>query len=168
MELLSLRGNFMNTGCFYFINDQYFSDFPDPLLMANHESILGESHDRPCFYAFLDNRTGLYWMIPISSNTAKYRYHYTKKVEKYGSCDTIVFGSVLGHEKAFLIQNMCPLTHKYIKNEYLDPIASIPVQIDGVSEKEIISKAKRVLALHRKGIKLIFPNVLKIESELLK
>jgi hypothetical protein len=63
---------------------------------------------------------------------------------------------------------MCPLTPKYIKNEYIDSVANIPVRIDGVSEKIIISKARKVLALQRRGIKLILPDVFKIESELLR
>ena len=33
--------------------------------------------------------------------------------------------------------------------------------------KELIEKAKRVLALQRKGIKLIFPDVSEIEKKLL-
>lgn len=53
-------------------------------------------------------------------------------------------------------------------NEYMDRRLLIPVRIDGRLETEIISKAKKVLALQRKGIKLIFPDVLKIERELLK
>ena len=62
---------------------------------------------------------------------------------------------------------MCPITPKYIKNEYIDGKANIPVRINGVLEKELNSKAKKVLALQRKGIPLIFPDVLKIEKELL-
>lgn len=158
----------MINGHFYYIDDQYFLDFPDPMLMKSQESIYGQPHDRPCFYAFEDNSTGLYWMIPISSRLSKYKAYYNKKVQKYGNCDTIAFGYVLGHEKAFLIQNMCPLTPKYIKNEYIDSVANIPVRIDGVSEKIIISKARKVLALQRRGIKLILPDVFKIESELLR
>ena len=46
----------MKTGHFYYINDQYFVDFPDPYLMKNKETIDGQAHDRPCFYAFLDVR----------------------------------------------------------------------------------------------------------------
>lgn len=87
-------------------------------------------------------------------------------MQKYGKCDTIVFGDALGHRKAFLIQNMCPITPKYIKNEYIDGAANIPVRISGTLEKELTDKAKRVLALQRKGIPLIFPDVLKIEKEL--
>ena len=91
-----------------------------------------------------------------------------KKMQKYHRCDTIVFGEVLGHEKAFLIQNMCPITEKYMKNEYLDSVANIPVRVDGRLEKALKDKAGKVLALQRKGAKLIFPDVLSIEQELLQ
>ena len=73
----------------------------------------------------------------------------------------------MGHEKAFLIQNMCPITEKYIKNEYYDSRARISVRINGQLEKELKQKANKILALQRKGIKLIFPEVLVIEQKLL-
>ena len=157
----------MTTGHFYYIEDQYFIDFPDDKLMQNKETINGQSHDRPCFYAFKDEKTSLFWLIPFSSQINKFKTYYNAKVLRYGKCDTITFGYVLGHEKAFLIQNMCPVTEKYIKNEYIDSKTSIPVRIDGRLEKEIITKAKKVLALERKGIKLIFPDVINIEKQLL-
>ena len=160
---------FMNNGHFYFINDQYFIDFPDPFLMQNKEIINGQEHNRPCFYAFEDNTNkGLYWMIPFSSQTNKFHGIYNSKIAKYGKCDTIVFGTVLGHQKAFLIQNMCPISVKYINNEYLDSATNQPVRISGILESELISKARRVLALQRQGKKLIFPDILKIEAELIK
>ena len=149
------------------IANQYFIDFPDDKLTQNKEEINGKPHDRPCFYAFKDEGTDLYWMIPFSSQVKKFKVYYNSKIARYGKCDTIAFGEVLGFKKAFLIQNMCPITEKYIKNEYIDARASIPVKIDGRFEAELICKAKRVLALQRKGINLIFPDVLKIERELL-
>ena len=155
----------MNNGHFYYITDQYFIDFPDPYLMANKETTDGQAHDRPCFYAFEDKATGLYWMIPFSSQVDKFENIYNKKMEKYQRCDTITFGNVLGYRKAFLIQNMCPVTSQYIKNEYLN--RNTPVRLDRTFEKELIDKAKRVLALQRKGVKLIFPDVLGIEKQLL-
>lgn len=158
----------MDKGHFYYINDQYFIDFPDSYLMKYKETIGGQVHDRPCFYAFEDTNTGLFWMIPFSSQISKYRNYYNQKVAKYKKCDTITFGSVLGHEKAFLIQNMCPITTTYIKNEYLDKTTNAPVRISGNFEQELVTKAKRVLALQRKGIKLIFPDVLSIEAKLLE
>ena len=63
---------------------------------------------------------------------------------------------------------MCPVIAKYINNEYIDSSSNIPVRINGTLEKDIITKARRVLALQRQGKKLIFPDVLKIESELIK
>jgi hypothetical protein len=137
------------------------------MLMRNKETIDDQVHDRPCFFTFQDTNTGIYWMIPFSSRVNKFVGIYDRKIQKYGKCDTIVFGDVLGHRKAFLIQNMCPITPKYIKNEYIDGAANIPVRISGALEKELTDKAKRVLALQRKGIPLIFPDVLKIEKELL-
>lgn len=105
-------------------------------------------------------------MIPISSQIQKFQAIYNSKIKKYGRCDTIRFGEVLGHKKAFLIQNMCPITSDYIKNEYIDSKAKTPVRIDGRFEKELIKTAKKVLALERKGVKLIFPDVVSIEQQL--
>ena len=122
----------MNTEHFYYINDQYFIDFPDDKLMRNKETVNGQLHGRPCFYAFQDERTSLYWLIPFSSQVEKFRGYYDSKIKRYGRCDTIAFGEVLGFEKAFLIQNMCPITEKYIENEYIDGRASVPVRIDAL------------------------------------
>lgn len=118
------------------------------------------------FYAFT-NDNFIYWVILISSKVQKFEDLYSKKKEKYGRCDTIDFCDVLGRRRAFLIQNMCPITQKYILNEYIDPIQG-SVAIDSISETRIISKAKKVLALQRKGCKLIFGNVLDIEKRLVK
>ena len=63
---------------------------------------------------------------------------------------------------------ICARLQKNMKNEYLDSVANIPVRVDGRSEKELKDKAGKVLALQRKGAKLIFPDVLSIEQELLK
>lgn len=157
----------MEIGHFYYIDDKYFEDFPDMYLMKNKETVNGKVHDRPCFYTFQDSSTGVYWMIPFSSQVSKFKKIYNSKMKKYKRCDTIVFGEVLGHEKAFLIQNMCPITLEYMKNEYFDTRAGIPVRVNGVLDKELKEKASKVLALQRKGAKLIFPDVLKIESKLI-
>jgi len=158
----------MDVGHFYFISDQYFVDFPDQYLMNNKETMNGKKHGRPCFYSFCDINQLIYWVIPISSKTTKFQNIYESKIKKYGACDTIVFGDVLGKQKAFLIQNMCPITSRYVLSEYIDPRANLPVRIDGALEKKLIQKAKMILALVRKGSNLVFPDVLKIEEELLE
>lgn len=157
----------MKKGHFYFLKDKYFIDFQDLNLMSNKEKLSTKIHDRPCFYAFQDTKTELYWLIPISSQIEKYKKIYNSKIEKNNRCDTIVFGDVLGFEKAFLIQNMCPVNEEYVNNEYVDSLNS-SVKVSGELELELYKKAKKVLALVRQGRKLIFPDVLKIEKELLE
>lgn len=152
---------------FYFLTDQYFMDFPDQFLMKNKEMLDGKLHDRPCFYAFQDMSTGLYWMIPFSSRVQKYDKVYQQKIQANGQCDTIIFGEVLGHRKAFLIQNMCPVTLEYIHEEYIDSHTQNPVRIPMTLEKTLITNAKKVLRLQRNGIRLIFPDVLEIEQKLI-
>ena len=154
-------------GRFYFVKEEYYKIFKDKYLMKNRETIEGKSHNRPCYYSFLDEKTGLYWLIPISSKIYKYEKIYLNKIQKNGKCDTIILGKVLGYRKVFLLQNMFPIIDKYISNEYIDKNQK-PVHIDKRLEKEIDEKAKKVLSLHRQGINLIFPDVEYIEQVLTK
>lgn len=155
----------MDIGHFYFLKNQYFIDFNDSKLMSNHEIINGTNHDRPCYCCIKMTDTDIYWVVPISSQVEKYRTIYNKKLQKYGVCDTIEFGNVLGVERAFLIQNMCPVTDEYIKNEYIH--YEQPVAIDFETHTRIKRKAAKVLALLHNGNKnIIFPNVLEIEKRL--
>lgn len=70
----------MQIGNFYFLNDSYFIDFTNEMLMSNKETARGTAHDRPCFYAIYDENTSLYWLIPISSKIAKFKSIYQKKM----------------------------------------------------------------------------------------
>ncbi|ADK13618.1 hypothetical protein [Clostridium ljungdahlii] len=63
----------MKPGNFYFLRNDYFADFPDDKLMGNKEMVQGVSHDRHCFYAFYDDSTSLYWLIPFSSRVSKFK-----------------------------------------------------------------------------------------------
>jgi len=156
----------MEIGHFYFLENSYFVDFPDPYLMGNKDELNGELHGRPCFFSFTDKTSQIYWMIPISSKIDKYKQIYSEKISRTGRCDTLVFGYVLGHEKAFLIQNMCPVISKYVNCEYVDRYTDVSVRVDGILERELYQKSSRILALAKKGKRVIFPDVLKIEKEL--
>lgn len=157
----------MKIGHFYFLKDEYFNRFTDKYLMKNKESIGGKEHGRPCFYVFRFDETGIYWTIPISSNMEKFQKIFSDKVLKYGACDTIVFGNIMGNPKTFLIQNMCPTTDYYIKEEYFD-FRNKSVILSEDLNNELIFKAKRVLNLQRKGVRVIIPDVMLIEKELMK
>lgn len=156
----------MEIGHFYFLSDTYYEDVPSEGLMQNKEPINGVPHGRPCFYAFFDEVTHLFWLIPISSRVEKYKAIYQHKLQRYGKCDTIIFGEVLGREKAFLLQNMCPVTENYIDGEYIDARTHLPVRIDGNLSDELSKQARKLLALQRKGVRLIFPDIAEIERQL--
>lgn len=119
----------------------------------------------PCFIAIYDPTSGIHWAIPISSQVAKYKAIYQSKVARYKVCDTIVFGEVLGFERAFLIQNMLPITEEFVGDIYLDK-NNIEVRVVESLNKELTTKAKKVLALQKKGMKLIFGDVFGMEAKL--
>ena len=142
----------------YFLSDQYYQDFPDDKLMKNKDVINGMPHNRPCFF---DSKTaGIYWIVPISSRYEKFRRIEQEKIKKYGRCNTIRFGVVLGRNTAFLIQNMCPATAKYL-TAYIDK-NKCPVRIDGRVASDVEKNARGVLAMAKRGAKVIFPDVFKI------
>ena len=60
------------------------------------------------------------------------------------------------------------ITQTYIKEEYIDSNSNVPVRINGAFETQLVKKARRVLTLQRRGIRLIYPDVLAIERELLQ
>lgn len=127
----------------------------------NKDTIDGVPHSRPCFFAFPDVRVPeIYWIVPISSKYEKYKRIEQDKIKKYGRCNTIRFGTVLGRNTAFLIQNMCPATEKYLI-PYIDKNKQ-PIRIDGRVAADVEKNARNVLALAKRGSKVIFPDVFAI------
>lgn len=136
----------MRKGNFYFIKDEFFLKYKEFNLMQNKVET-----KRPCFYAIKTN-DDLYAMIPVSSKIDKYKKIYNEKIEKNKVCDTLVFGNLLGFEKAFLIQNMFLISKKYIEKEYLDK-NKIPVMLDFKLEKELTLKAKKIMGINNNLLK---------------
>ena len=150
----------------YFLSDQYFRDFPDDKLMRNKEILDGVQRKRPFFLAFTDKKNpNIQWLVPISSKTEKYQKIAQKKIEKYGRCNTICFGSVFNRDAAFLIQNICPSTNKYLI-PYIDKHKQ-PVKISKPIALNVIKNAYKVLSLlEHDGINLIYPDIYKIYKSL--
>jgi hypothetical protein len=161
------KGEKMQPGIFYFINDDYFQKFKENNLMDNKEAINGQPHNRPCYYSFKETVGDIIWMIPISSKVEKYEIIYNERILKYPDYDGIRFGYVLGEKRAFLIQNLCPVTAKYITEEYIDKATNSPVDIPDDLKKDLNARARKAIRLYRKGIKIVFPNILDIEQALL-
>ena len=155
----------MSKAQLYFLSDQYYVDFPDDKLMKNKDVIDGIPHNRPCFYAFPDMKNpAIYWIIPISSRYDKFKKIADSKVAKYGKCNTIRFGTVLGRNTAFLIQNMCPATEKYL-TAYIDK-NNTPIQIDNRIANDVAKNAREVLGMAKRGAKVVFPDIFKIYAGL--
>lgn len=157
----------MDLGKFYFISDNFFKKYDGLGLLRNKETIDGELHGRPCYYAFKDVSTDIYWMIPVSSKIEKYQREHKKAIDKYGICDGISFGYIFGDKKAFLVQNMFPVINKYINNIYIDKNKSTPVSIPLKLQSELNAKIRKALRLYRKGTKIILTMVLDIEKYLI-
>lgn len=107
------------------------------------------------FFAFSDSRRPeIYWIVPISSKYEKYKEIEQRKIKKYGKCNTIRFGTVLGRKSVFLIQNMCPTTEKYL-TPYIDKNMQ-PIRIDGRIAADVIKNARATLAMAKRGAKVLF------------
>ena len=144
---------------FYFIDDQYFTDFPDPFLKSN------KGEKRPCYYCFSDNRTGLLWMIPLSSQSKKIQLAKSKIAE--GKKDIFHLTCIGGSPGVMLVHDMFPITNKYILAAY--EWNGIAVQYhDNKEIGEIESKGKKILALLRRGVRFTKtqPDVFTIEKAL--
>jgi len=157
----------MEIGKLYFVKDEFYQKFKNCGLLENKETINGKPHQRPCCYLFKFDDSNIYWMIPVSSKIEKYEYQYQHSMEKYGMCDNISFGYVLGKKNAFLPQNMFPITAEYISNIYLDPNTKLPIGVNKKLMAELNAKARKKFRYNQQGKKFGLTDIMKIYHELL-
>lgn len=150
----------------YFIKDEYFEKYKVSNASLNKDADENGEHNRPCYYAFKEGN--IYWMIPISSQIDKYEYEYQKSIKKYGVCDSISFVYIKGNKNAALIQNMIPVTEKYIDKIYTYFGTNTPIEINEKKKRELNAKARKVVRFARIGKKLTFTPILDFEKRLLE
>lgn len=132
---------------FYIIKDKFFEDMNDPYLKGNKES------SRPHYYCFKEEDTGLFWMIPLSSRIGKYQKIINNKSKNGRPCDILHIAKLdNGRKSAFLIQDMFPITEKYIERKYTIANNHLIVTSEHLA-KELNKKAKKVRNLLEKGVK---------------
>lgn len=174
-KALLLRGAFgilrrkMEVGKLYFVKDEFYERFKDCGLLENKDIIDGKQHNRPCCYLFKfkEMNEKVYWMIPISSQVEKYKKQYELSIKKYGICDNISFGYVLGKKCTFLPQNMFPITEKYINNIYIDKNTNKPILLQKNLIAELNKKGRKKIRYNLNTKTLGFSDISKIYNDLL-
>ena len=156
-------------GKLYFIKDIFLDKYGKRYnLMGNKTE---KNTKRPTYFCFKDSRNEkLLWFVPMSKQYEKYIKIYNDKKEKI--CrepnNFVFFNNIAGMKGVFLIQNIFPTTEIYVQEEYLR--RGQPIKVHKVIQKEIIEKAKNVIALDRRGINATYtylPEFIKdIEDEI--
>lgn len=149
-------------GYVYHIKSEFFDLANDDMLMKNHEG----NATRPHYFCLKSEKDGIIWFIPMSSKVQKYKTVVENKLKRNKKCDTIVIGNYRGKDHAFLLQNMFPITEKYI--DHIDTVKGKAIQVAAETRREIISKVNKIFILKEKGINLIFPDVDRIKEILLR
>lgn len=151
-------------GYLYFISDEFFEKIKDPYLKTNYETT-----KRPHYFAFLDQKTSLYWIVPCSSKVDKFQAIIDKKRASNKPTDTIKIVKIQGKKNALLFQDMFPVIEKYLSEQYIR--GGQPVFIADPKQVDYLTKtAKKVAVLLHRGI--IFtptqPDINRIETIMLQ
>lgn len=146
---------------FYKLKDKYFKDYPSP----KNCYVDNKGENRPYYLAYTD-RSGIIWLLPISSKVEKYKAKIAEDEKKYGECLTCYIINYMGEERAVLIGNMIPVTAEYIKGEFTIQRQHYVVQ-DERSIKAIRKRCSRYLTLVRAKRMRPCVDILKTECILL-
>jgi len=151
----------IESGYVYHIEDSYFATARDDKLMRNHEG----GAQRPTYFCLRDEKTQLLWMIPMSSRVEKYRGIIERETVRYGRCLKILIARYGDRESAFLFQNMFPVLPKYINHAHT--IGGIPMAVNPVVREKILRQFKEVRRLYARGIRMVFPDIDRLERLML-
>lgn len=149
-------------GYAYHIKDEYFTMAEDEHLMKNKE----DGNYRPTMYCIKDNKYDIYWMIPISSQYDKYADIRSEMLRKGKKCKGIVLGKYDGKKAAFLIQNMFPVTLKYI--DHVHTRNGNPVPVNRKLQEMIRKNTKSLIAISEKRIKVTFTDIIRLRNRLIQ
>lgn len=105
-------------------------------------------------------------MIPISSQVKKYKKIIDNKIRRYGKCNTIIIGKFAGKDNVFLIQNSFPIIERYL--DHVHTIGNEPVTVHSKLNRELTVSLRKVLAMYKHGIRLIFTDIESIQEKMEK
>lgn len=90
---------------------------------------------------------------------------HDKQQAKYGKCLTIVLGDFDGRKAAFLLQNMFPITEKYL--DHVHTRNGNPVPVKHSIAQEVRTNLQQLRQLIYRGKKVVFPDVQRLENLML-
>lgn len=152
------------SGHFYFISNEFFQTVQDPYLKVNYTST-----KRPHYFAFYDENTSLYWLVPCSSKVEKFERLIKQKQEQHKPTDTIKIIKLFGKKTVLLFQDMFPITLHYISEPYIKG-----GQVVRIADPKLVlsleKNARKIINLLRKGIRFTptQPDVIRIEALMLE
>lgn len=154
----------INQGNFYFISDDFFKKINDPFLKQNYSET-----KRPHFFAFKDEKTNLFWMVPCSSKIEKFEKILENKKKFNKPTDSIKIVTIQKKKTALLFQDMFPVIEKYIESPYI--VLKAPFYISNRNTLEdVIVSSKKIKKLINMNIKLTptSPDVFRIKKIMLE
>lgn len=145
----------------YKIRDQYFSDFKGSWSDNKNER-------RPYYYLFED-KDGIPWMIPLSTQVSNYKQKMLniEAQRGKGNCIYYHFGPIASIERVFLIGDMFPVDIQYIKGPFIINSQQYICR-DKALNRAIYSKAMRYLNLVETGVMKNRYDILGIKHTLLE
>lgn len=129
----------------YSVKDKYFLDFKRPYWVDN------KNEHRPYYY-LLKDKDGIFWVIPMSSQTDNYRLKIERIEQKRGKGNCIYYhiGEVARIERVFLVGDMFPISVEYIKAPFTIGPHHYIVRNQKLNS-DLYSKAMRFLKLIESG-----------------
>ena len=114
--------------------------------------------------AFLDNATGLYWLVPCSSKIEKFERLIQKKKEQHKPTDTIRIVKIFDRKTVLLFQDMFPAAARYIDGQYIKGGQAVRIA-DPKLILELEKTARKIIGLLHRGIRFTptQPDVIRIE-----
>lgn len=145
----------------YIIKDSYFASF------NTNGRMMDNKYEKRPYYCGITMSNGIIWMIPTSSQVAKYAASIKKDEEKRGECIFHYIAPIMGKDNVFLIGDAIPCKEEHIKRTF--DICGKPFVIEDKADiKEIRHKLSKFLTLVRGGKLHPYVDILSIEKMLTK
>lgn len=145
-------------GRLYFIKDEFLEKYGQKYNLM--ENKVNKGTKRPTYFCFNDDKNkNLLWFVPMSKQYEKYVKVYNVKKQKMNKepNNFVFFNNIAGIKGVFLIQNIFPTCKVYVQQEYLR--RGQEIKVSKVIQREILDKAKDVIALANRGIVATYTNL---------